>query len=373
MLLEKERAIMEIKGKYNTAIAYLDDLEKSAIGQIKAICDQESSSGSHIRIMPDAHAGKGCVIGTTMTITDKIVPNYVGVDIGCGMYTVNLGDCQMDFAKLDKTIRERVPGGSRERNEPHRFANKFKIEQLSSPKIIREKKAIHSIGTLGGGNHFIEIDFDEATGEYYLVIHSGSRHPGNQIANYHQKLAGKRALEGVPFPLAYLEGKQFDNYVNDMKIMQEYAVLNRAAIADEIMNGMRWKERDSFSTIHNYLDTDKMILRKGAVSAQKGERLLIPMNMRDGSIICEGLGNPEWNYSAPHGAGRLYNRADAKSKLSLAEFQNEMADVYSTCVSSGTLDESPMAYKPMEDILKNIGSTVKILHKLKPVYNFKAS
>lgn len=364
--------MLSISGKYATAIAYLDELEKSALGQLKAICDLELAKGCAIRVMPDAHAGVGCVIGTTMTIADKVTPNFVGVDIGCGMETINLGDCRMDFAKLDKVIRERVPCGTKERKTPHRFAQDIGLEKLSAPKIIPEKKAVHAIGTLGGGNHFIEIDVDEASGDHFLIIHSGSRNAGLQVATHHQKLAGQRELEGVPYPLAYLEGKQFEDYLNDMKIMQAYAALNRAAMADEIMKAMKWKAKDAFTTVHNCIDTDAMILRKGAVSAKKGERLLIPLNMRDGALICEGLGNPEWNSSAPHGAGRRLSRTEARASLTLTEFKRQMEGVYSTCVRPSTLDESPMAYKPAEEIVSRIGETVNIVARLTPVYNFKA-
>lgn len=364
--------MITISGACATAVAYLDELEKSALGQLRAICDLELAAGSTIRIMPDAHAGAGCVIGTTMTVTDKVTPNFVGVDIGCGMETINLGDCRMDFTRLDKLIRERIPAGAKERKVPHRFAENLGLEKLSAPKIIPEKKAIHAIGTLGGGNHFIEIDRDEASGDFFLIIHSGSRNPGLQVATHHQKIAGARGLEGVPYPLAWLEGKELEDYLNDMKIMQAYAALNRAAIADEILKGMKWKAKDAFTTVHNCIDTEAMILRKGAVSARKGERLLIPLNMRDGALICEGLGNPEWNCSAPHGAGRRLSRADARGSLTLTEFKKAMEGVYSTCVRASTLDESPMAYKPAEEIERRIGETVSIVTRLAPVYNFKA-
>lgn len=362
----------EITGKYNTAIAYLDNLEKCAAGQLKALCDQEFCSGSTLRIMPDAHGGKGCVIGTTMTIHGKISPNMVGVDIGCGMETIRLGDIPLDFEKLDRVIRSRVPSGTNIRSTPHPFTEDLDFRDMSCRKKFPEDRAYFSLGTLGGGNHFIEIDRDQDSRDYYLVIHSGSRNPGLQIANYHQKIAMDRKLDGVPDMLAYLEGEQFDNYVHDMKKMQDYALLNRKAMAAEIMEGMGWKELDSFPTIHNYLDTEHMILRKGAVSAQAGEPLLIPLNMRDGALLCEGLGNADWNYSAPHGAGRLFSRTAAKKNLNLEEFKKEMKGIYSTCIHPSTLDESPMAYKPIEDILSHIDDTVKVKARLVPVYNFKA-
>lgn len=364
---------MEIEGSHNTAVAFTESLDNGAIGQIRSLCNQEFTEGAKLRIMPDAHAGKGCVIGTTMTIKDKIVPNLVGVDIGCGMETVNIGTEPVDFVRLDQVISERVPVGSATRLSPHRFVDEVPLKELTCARFIKMKKATHSLGTLGGGNHFIEIARDETSGEQFLIIHSGSRHVGLQVAKRHQKRAASRGLPaGVPFELAFLSGKYFDDYVHDMEIMRTYADLNRKAMAEEIINGMNWRNHGSFSTIHNYLDTGDMILRKGAVSARKGERLLIPFNMRDGSLICEGLGNPDWNYSAPHGAGRLYSRRDAQERISLADFQNEMDGIYSTCVSEKTLDESPMAYKPMEEIISAIGETVKIVAHLKPIYNFKA-
>lgn len=361
-----------IGGKYAQAKVFTDSLESGAIGQLTALCNQPFVADSKIRIMPDAHAGAGCVIGTTMTITDKIVPNLVGVDISCGMETVKLANSRMDFQKLDTVIRQSVPSGFAIRKTPHRFSEGLNLDALSCSKAIKQEKAKLSIGSLGGGNHFIEIAHDAATEEHYLIVHTGSRHLGLQVASYHQKLAGEARPEGVSYELAYASGARFDAYVADMKIMQKYADLNRKAIVDEILKGMKWKAVDSFTTVHNYLDTNNMILRKGAVSAQKGERILIPMNMRDGSLLCEGLGNPDWNYSAPHGAGRLYSRSEAKNRITLTQFKEAMAGVYSSCVSRNTIDESPMAYKPVEEILNHIGDTVKVLSVLKPLYNFKA-
>lgn len=364
--------MFEIEGKYATAKVYAPDLEKSAIGQIKSICNQEFSSGSKIRIMPDAHAGMGCVVGTTMTIGEYVVPNMVGVDIGCGMHAVKLEDARLDFPKLDKVIREKVPSRFKCRSKPHRFIENCRLMELTVAKAVVNAKAINSVGTLGGGNHFIEVDEDVDTGEHWLVIHSGSRNIGLAVAGIHQKKATDAKAEDMPATLAYLTGQEKEDYLNDMEIMQEYAYWNRKAIADEILKGMKWDEADSFVTIHNYIDNKDKILRKGAVSARKGERLLIPMNMRDGAVICEGLGNEEWNCSGPHGAGRLYSRTQAKELLTLTDFKEEMKDVYSSCVSRNTIDESPGAYKPMDQILSQIGESVKILHKLKPIYNFKA-
>lgn len=364
--------MLTISGKYNTAHVYADSLEKSAIGQLAALCNQEFVSGSKLAVMPDAHAGAGCVVGTTMTITDKIVPNLVGVDIGCGMEVVNLGKRRIDFKKLDNVIRDAVPSGFTIRKQPHRFAEQIELSELTCAKALQRDKTLLSIGSLGGGNHFIELAKDETTDEIYLVIHSGSRNPGWQTANYHQKIAGAKKPENVPYELAWLEGEDLHNYLHDMKIMQDFAAINRKAIADEIMRGMKWKALDSFTTIHNYVDVDNMIMRKGAVSAQKGERLIIPMNMADGSLLCEGLGNPDWNYSAPHGAGRVFSRKEAKENITLTQFKEAMQGIYSSSISRDTIDESPQAYKPMEAIVKQIGDTVKIRTVLKPIYNFKA-
>lgn len=364
--------MITINGKYGSAIAYADELEKSAIGQLTALCNQAYTKGLMLRIMPDAHAGAGCVIGTTMTIAGKIAPNLVGVDIGCGMETINIGKAKMDFKKLDKVIRENIPSGFASRTRPHRFADEWELEELKCSKILQKDKALNSIGTLGGGNHFIEVDRDKDSGAYFLIIHSGSRNPGLQTANHYQKIAGEARADETPYELACLEGASFQDYVHDMKIMQRFADLNRKAVADEILKGMKWKALESFTTTHNYLDTERMILRKGAVSAQKGERLLMPMNMRDGSLLCEGLGNPEWNYSAPHGAGRLFSRKEAKEKITLTQFKKDMEGVYSSCVSKSTIDESPAAYKPMQKILDQIGGAVRVSSILEPVYNFKA-
>lgn len=364
--------MLTITGEHNTAIVYADELEKGAIGQLTALCNQPFAAGAKLRVMPDAHAGSGCVIGTTMTITDKIVPNLVGVDIGCGMETVNIGKAKMDFKKLDKVIREAVPSGFAIRNKAHRFADEWEIAQLKCAKILPKDKTMNSLGTLGGGNHFIEVAQDRESGDYYLIVHSGSRNSGLQVASYYQKIAGDNRSDNVPYELAYLEGEHFRDYVADMKVMQQFADLNRKAIADEILKGMKWKAQGSFATVHNYLDTDNMILRKGAVSAQKGEQLLIPMNMRDGSLLYEGLGNPDWNFSAPHGAGRLFSRKDAKENITLTQFRNDMQGIYSSCISRNTVDESPAAYKPMAKILEQIGATAKVRAVLKPVYNFKA-
>ena len=399
--------MITIQGQYNIAVCYTNELEGAAREQIQAVCDRPEFSGCKIRIMPDVHAGKGCTIGTTMTIQDKIVPGMVGVDIGCGMETVELAECEIDFAKLDALIREKIPFGREIRDTPHPLNSEIDLAQLRCVDQVNLDRAVHSIGSLGGGNHFIEVD-QAGDGRLFLVVHSGSRHLGTEVADYYQN-EGRRALWGgakhqiqetiaklkaegrfqeiqktitalkkeheldIPKDLAYVEGKLFDDYIHDMKLTQQFAVLNRKAMVDVILEGMGLTAVDIFTTIHNYIDTDAMILRKGSVSAKKGEKLLIPINMRDGSLICVGTGNEDWNCSAPHGAGRLMSRRAALNTLSMEEFQNEMKGIYTTCVVPDTLDESPMAYKSIEEIVSQVGPTAIIVERIRPVYNFKAS
>lgn len=395
-----------LNGKYNSANVYTDIIDEGAIRQIIELCSQPMSEGSQIRIMPDVHAGAGCTIGTTMTITDKVVPNLVGVDIGCGMETIILKEKHIELQKLDKLIYEKIPSGFDIRKKNHRYAEKIDLTQLYCYEHIDPVRAELSIGTLGGGNHFIEAD-KGSDGTLYIVVHSGSRHLGVETARYYQEEAYRRLnksadndvqqlverlkSEGkhkqieseikkirstkrteVPKHLAYAEGELFEKYIHDMKLVQEFAMLNRQAMTDEIIKGMGLHVVDRFTTIHNYIDTDEMILRKGAVSAKAGERLLIPINMRDGSLICTGKGNPDWNCSAPHGAGRLMSRSQAKQSFTVSEFKKQMNGIYTTSVSSQTLDECPMAYKSMDAILDNIGDTAEIADIIKPIYNFKA-
>lgn len=368
--------MMKIRGKYNTAIVFTDKIDSGAIDQITELCNQEFVKDSIIRIMPDVHTGVGCTIGTTMTISDKVVPNLVGVDIGCGIETVKLKDKNIDLKKLDRIIHEFIPAGFDIRKKPHRYVGYINFDRLACKKHIDLKRAQLSIGTLGGGNHFIEVNKDQK-GDLYLVVHSGSRHLGKQVAEYYQQLAyeelKRKGISNVKKHLAYLEGKNFRNYLNDMKIVQKYAAYNRKAIVDEIMDRLGLEKEEQFTTIHNYIDMDNMILRKGAISAQKGEKVLIPINMRDGSLICIGKGNKAWNYSAPHGAGRIMSRRQAKKNISLEEFKKSMEGIYTTTVNKHTIDESPYAYKPMEEIIKNIKDTVELVHIIRPVYNFKAS
>lgn len=398
--------MLELNGKYGTAKVFTEIIDEGAISQIIELLNQPMAENQKVRIMPDVHAGAGCTIGTTMTVTDKIVPNLVGVDIGCGMETVRLKEKHIEVQQLDKLIYKAIPSGFEVRKKPHRYAAKIDPLQLYCYDRINPLKAELSVGTLGGGNHFIEAD-KGSDGSIYIVIHSGSRHLGLEVAKYYQEEAYRRLnkasqtkinelceklkAEGkqkkiqselkklvstkrtnIPKALAYCEGELFDAYIHDMKIVQEYAMVNRQAMMDEIIKGMGLHIQEQFTTVHNYIDTDNMILRKGAVSAQEGEKLLIPINMRDGSLICMGKGNPDWNYSAPHGAGRVLSRSQAKQTLTVSEFKKQMKGIYTTSVSAGTLDESPMAYKSIGDIVDNIGDTVEILDVIKPVYNFKA-
>ena len=398
--------MIEIQGKYNSAKIFTEVVDDASLAQVKLLCDQSFTAGSRIRLMPDIHAGAGCTIGTTMTITDRVVPNLVGVDIGCGMETVRLRETRLELQKLDKLIQAQIPSGFDIRATPHPYLEQIDLSSLCCARHVDLCRAERSIGTLGGGNHFIEVDRDEE-GALYLVVHSGSRHLGVEVAKYYQE-AGYKALsspdkadvdaliarlkaEGreqdiqqelsrlkasastdIPRALAYVSGELFTQYIHDMKLVQQFAALNRQAMVREIVRGMKLHIEEQFTTIHNYIDTDQMILRKGAVSAAAGERLLIPINMRDGSLLCRGKGNPDWNFSAPHGAGRLMSRAQARQSFTVSVNETEMADIYTTTVGKATLDECPMAYKDMKDILDNIGPTAEVEKIIRPIYNFKA-
>lgn len=400
---------IEIKGKVNTALCYAKVVEEEAIGQIRRMCDYAVTENSQICIMPDVHAGKGCTVGTTMTIADKVVPNVVGVDIGCGMYTVNLGKDEVDFEKVDEAAHF-IPSG-REVWEGRQ--EKFDLTDLHCYRELKDAKRLaRSLGTLGGGNHFIEID-EAADGTKYLIIHSGSRNMGKQVAELYQKLAinlncgygeylekrdeiirtykeqGRKSeiqsalkqirwqvhesTASIPEDLCYLEGKYLEDYLHDVKICQVFARRSREKIAEIILKRTGMNGCDAFHTIHNYIDTDEMILRKGAIAAHKGERVLIPINMKDGSILAIGKGNPEWNYSAPHGAGRIMSRTKAKNEINLDEYKQAMKGIYTTSVNENTLDEAPMAYKSLESIIDVIRESVDIIDVMKPIYNFKAS
>lgn len=397
--------MIELRGKHNVAKVFTDEIDNSAISQIINLLNQEFIQGSQIRMMPDVHAGTGCTIGTTMTITDKIVPNLVGVDIGCGILCIKLKEDDFDWKKLDAVIRDKIPSGFDIRS--HSVRPFPKLQELKIASIVNIDRALKSLGTLGGGNHFCEVDKD-SSGNLWLLIHTGSRHLGTEVCKHYQDLAylkiknsginakiqetvtklkseGKQKdientikilkMQAGPIPkdLCYLEGDDFDNYIHDMKITQEFASVNRHTIAEILIDAMKWTPVEIIHTIHNYIDTENMILRKGAVSAEEGEKLVIPMNMRDGSLICVGNGNPDWNCSAPHGAGRLMSRSEAKNRVSLEEFEDSMKGIHTTSVNMSTLDESPMAYKSMDSIVENIGETVEIIDIIKPVYNFKAS
>ncbi|MEG2338407.1 MAG: RtcB family protein [Clostridium sp.] len=363
--------MIEIKGRVTTARVYTDIIEEEARRQIETLCSEEFMKGVSVAVMPDVHAGKGCTIGTTLYIKDKVVPNLVGVDIGCGVITACLGKVDIDFNKLDSVIREHIPTGVNIRKTPHPMASKVALNTLRCTGDLKIDRAELSIGTLGSGNHFIEIN-ESRDGVKFLCIHSGSRNIGNRLAQYYQEVANSKNSNKVQDKsLAYLEGEDFYNYIHDMKIIQEYANINREAMASVITEKLGLNIEYQFNTVHNYIDTDNMILRKGAVSAKKGEKLLIPINMRDGSLICEGLGNSNWNYSAPHGAGRLMSRTQSKKNISMDEFMNSMKGIYSTTVSSSTLDEAPQAYKPIENITSNIGETAKVIDHIRPIYNFK--
>ncbi len=398
--------MFEIKGKINTAICYAKVIEEEAIEQIKRMCDYDFTKNSRIRIMPDVHAGKGCTIGTTMTIAGKVVPNIVGVDIGCGMYTINLGKGEIDLEKLDEAAHS-IPSGM---NIWEGRQERFDLQALRCYRSLKNTKRLErSLGTLGGGNHFIEVD-RASDGANYLVIHTGSRNLGKQAAEIYQRLAidlnkgketyfqqreeiirtykeqGRRkeiqkALEAVswnekettvPEDLCFLYGQFFEDYMHDVDICQRFAKRNREKIAEVLLSGMGMNGKEAFHTIHNYIDTDEMILRKGAIAAHAGEKVLIPINMRDGSVLAVGKGNPEWNFSAPHGAGRIMSRTKAKSTLCLEEYKKEMAGVYTTTVNEATLDEAPMAYKSLEDIIDVVKETVDVIEVMKPIYNFKA-
>lgn len=401
--------MIEIAGKFNTAVCYTDSLEDTAYAQIESVCNEEVFKESKIRIMPDVHAGKGCTIGTTMTITDKVVPNMVGVDIGCGMYTVTLGKVDIDLEKFDEAAHF-IPCG---RNVWEGRQERFDLSVLKCYRNLKDTKRLErSLGTLGGGNHFIEIDNDE-DGNKYIVIHSGSRNLGTQVAEFYQGIAidlnlgkedyykqkeeiirtykeqGRRneiqttlkALEkefeaktpSMPRELCYLYGTFMEDYLHDIKICQQFAKRNREKMAEVLLERTGLIGLEAFQTIHNYIDVDEMILRKGAVSAKNGEKLLIPINMRDGSLICVGKGNAQWNNSAPHGAGRLMSRSAAFERLTMEEYKKQMEGIYTTCVNTSTLDESPMAYKNMDEIVANIEPTAKIISHIKPIYNFKAA
>lgn len=392
-----------IKGKYSDAKVFTDNIDEVAIAQIETFLNEELTKEAHVRIMPDCHAGKGAVIGTTMKVTDRVVPNLVGVDIGCGMLCVEVQKKDIDFEKLDVAVRTLVPSGQSVRTTAHDYIGNVKLDQVLAN--FSKDTAVHSLGTLGGGNHFIEMNQTE-DGRLFLVIHSGSRHLGVKVANFHQKKAieslsnDKEGLDGlitklkaegrhqeintamksykstkpvIPNDLAYLQDSLMENYFNDLKIAQDYAKWNRAAMMQVLIEAMNFDEVGRIDTVHNYIDLDQMILRKGAISARKDEMVLIPINMRDGSLLAKGKGNDDWNQSGPHGAGRILSRTKAKQLLQLHNFTDTMKNVFTTSVSQDTIDESPFAYKTMQEIIDNTEDTIEIQSILKPIYNFKAA
>lgn len=363
-----------IKGIYAEAKIFADDVEDYAEAQVKMICDSQAAEGSRICLMPDIHPGKVGPIGLSMTVMDKVIPQLLGVDIGCGMTCVKLNRDHVEFQKLDRVIRENVPSGFAIRKAPHHMAEEFSYEKLRCVRHINRQKAERSLGTLGGGNHFIELDRGE-DGCLYLVIHTGSRHLGEEVAEYYTKLANlslkEKGLE-IPYYMSYLEGDRREAYVEDVQAVQDYAEWNRQIIAREILRGMKWKAVEQFSVAHNYLDASG-VLRKGAISAGNGEMVIIPANVRDGIILGIGLGNEEWNHSAPHGSGRRLKRGDVKSRYTVSDFKKEMKGIYSSCVGAGTLDEAPFAYRSIAEITEQIRDTVRITQILKPVYNYKGN
>ncbi len=357
-------------------------IDPYAISQIQMICDLESSMECRIRVMPDVHPGKVGTIGLTMTIGQKILPNLIGIDIGCGITLAQIRDKKIEYQKLDSVIRNCIPFGFHIRSKVHRFAEGFDFDALRCVRHIRTDKARLSLGSLGSGNHFIEADRDDEK-NLYIVIHSGSRHLGREVTEYYLK-EGQNYLKakgiGVPYELTWLEGQLMADYLHDLQIVQNFASLNRAIILDELVKGMKWKVADSYECIHNYVDAspealrtfDSPLLRKGAISAKAKEKVIIPINMRDGILLGTGLGNPEWNCSAPHGSGRIMKREEVKNHFTVSSFKSEMKGIYSSCISKGTLDEAPFAYRNLEDITDVIGETVTIDRIICPVYNFKA-
>ena len=405
--------MFELKGKYTTAKIFTDSVEESAQSQIINLLNQPFAEGSKIRIMPDVHAGAGCVIGFTAEMKDKVIPNLIGVDIGCGMLCIDITGLNIDLNRIDKFIHDQIPAGHN--NNDTELTNYKTYENVLCYEHLKNQGTFgKAIGSLGGGNHFIEINESDA-GRRYLVIHSGSRNLGKQVAEYYQNVAvdiwkgggisrasnrkmiiddlktigkgyeiaetlkaydeqWKKTNPRYPRELCFLFGKYMQDYLHDMKICQRYASLNRLTIADTVLTSMNANilGLPNFETIHNYINFKDNIMRKGAVSAHANEKLIIPINMQYGSLVCVGKGNSDWNNSAPHGAGRLMSRGEAKRSISMADYKASMNDVYTSCVTEDTLDESPMAYKSAEEIIANIQDTVEIVGRIRPIYNFKA-
>ena len=380
--------MFEIRGKYNTAIVYAGRTDQESVAQVMNMCNTPYLADSRIRMMPDMHAAEGCTVGTSLTMTDRANPAWVGGDIGCGMQVYRLREREIDYAALDRVIRAEIPSGAAIFPTENKAVRALKLKELICFEWIRHNTVDASLGTLGGGNHFIEVDRD-TNGNLYLVIHSGSRRLGRDVATYWQneafcqtngfdpKLFARRKVDiskaAVRKDDSWLEGDALEGYLHDMNMAVRYAVRSRELMGETILNALHLHAEDGFATIHNYIDTEHGVLRKGAVSAQAGERLIIPINMRDGSLICIGKGNPEWNCTAPHGAGRMMTRSQAKAEISLEEYRSAMEGIYTTSVSESTLDESPMAYRAIDEILDVIEDTAEVAELLTPVYNFKAS
>lgn len=377
----KDLNMKAISGVYTSAQIFTTNnpdtaLEPAALVQLQMLCDNPTLKDCKLRIMPDVHPGKVGTIGLTATIGNAIMPNLTGIDIGCGMTLAQITKVKPEYQKIDRLIRERIPSGMCIRTDFHPLSIDFAIEELYCHKNINKTKAYLSLGTLGGGNHFIEIDKD-IDGNFYLIIHSGSRHLGKEVTEYYLA-QGQNRLKAqnlhIPYELTYLEDELMEQYLHDVQVVQKYAALNRRIIIEELAKAMKWKVIDSYSSIHNYIakENDTYLLRKGAISAQKGEKIIIPINMRDGVLLGTGLGNEEWNYSAPHGAGRILKRTEVKNHYTLAQYKKSMKGIYSSCITKDTLDESPFAYRSLEEITDVISETVSIENIIKPVYNFKA-
>ena len=370
-----------INGAYSSAKVFTTKndttgLDQYAEAQLKMLCDNEVSKDSVIRVMPDVHPGKVGTIGLTMTVGEKNMPNLIGIDIGCGVLAAKLKQKRVEFQKLDTVIRDNIPAGFAVRKKPHRCAESLDLSVLHCGKHIRADKAALSLGTLGGGNHFIELDKDDE-GNLYVVIHSGSRHLGKEVTEYYLKKGQEYLKEKgfeVPYETTWLEEELMEEYLHDLQIVQKFAVLNREIILDELVRDMKWNVADCFSSIHNYVEDSgpERMLRKGAISAKAGEKVVIPINMREGLILGTGLGNAEWNHSAPHGAGRILKREDVKNSYTVSQYKAAMKGIHSVSVGADTLDEAPFAYRRLEEIQEVIGDTVEIQNVIHPVYNFKA-
>lgn len=365
---------IEITGKYNTAKVFNPNIDEASYGQIKRMMDREAFEASKFRFMPDVHYGMGSTVGTTMTVVDKIVPNFIGVDIGCGVNVTELELTKREatnkkfLKQFDRLVRQTVPLGFR-RHANDQVATLVEHEEFLVADRLEKDIFYESIGSLGGGNHFISLEATDS-GKVYLLIHSGSRNIGHSVASIYQTLADKQNPADNKGE-GYLEGQLFTDYLHDLKLAQKYALQNRSTMADNILQAAGLEQRSRFDTVHNYIDLDEMIARKGAISAKKGERLVIPFNSSDGSVIAEGKGNEDWNQSAPHGAGRVMSRTKAKKRIPYPEYQKMMKDVYSTSVTKNTLDEAPTAYNKQKEILDLASETIQIVEYIRPIYNLK--